>query len=178
MRLIQLAELLKAELKGDAHEHNITGVASAKSATAESIVFAQDAATFSEALDSSSAAVIVPVAMGEDANVIKPLLLVKNPRLAFARAAQLLDTQEAHPTIHPTAVIDGSALLARRVSVGPQAVIEAEAKIGEGSSIAAGAFVGRGVVIGRDCRIYPRVVIYPETELEVAAVVRGVLRRY
>jgi UDP-3-O-[3-hydroxymyristoyl] glucosamine N-acyltransferase len=165
MRLVQLAELLKAELKGDAHEHDITGVASAKSATPDCIVFAQDAATFSEALDSSSAAVIVPVAMGEDANVLKPLLLVKNPRLAFARAAQLLRTDDAHPVIHPTAVIDGSVLLARRVNVGPHVVIETEAKIGEGSSIGAGAFVGRGVVIGRDCRIYPRVVIYPETEL-------------
>jgi UDP-3-O-[3-hydroxymyristoyl] glucosamine N-acyltransferase len=165
MRLIQLAELLKAELKGNTHEQDVTGVASAKSATPNSIVFAQDAGTFSDALGSSAAAVIVPIAMGEDANVLKPLLLVKNPRLAFARAAQLLHAEDAHPVIHPTAVIDGSALLARRVSVGPHTVVEAEAKIGEGSSIAAGVFVGRGVVIGRDCHIYPRAVIYPGTEL-------------
>jgi len=165
MRLIQLAELLKAVLKGDAHEHEVSCVASAKSATPDAIVFAQDATAFSEALGSAAAAVIVPVAMGEDATVLKPLLLVKHPRLAFARAAQLLRTEDSNPVIHPTAVIDGSALLARRVSVGPHAVIESDAKIGEGSSIDAGAVIGRGVVIGRDCHIYPRAIIYPGTEL-------------
>src|SRR5271156_1889936 len=142
MRLIQLAELLKADFKGDTPENEISRVSSAKSATTDSIVFAQDASTFLEALDSAAAAVIVPTTMGEDANVIKPLLLVRNPRLAFARAAQLLRTEEAHPTIHPTAAINGSALLGRRVSVGSHAVIEAEAKIGESSSIGAGAVVG------------------------------------
>jgi len=165
MRLIQLAELLHAELKGDAAEQEVSRVASAKSATSESIVFAQDAATFYEALNSDAAAVIVPTPMGEDADVLKPLLLVKNPRLAFARASQLLHSDEARPATHPTAVIDGSALLARRVSVGPYAVIESGAKIGEGSSIGAGAVIGRGVVIGRDCHIYPRAVIYPCVEL-------------
>src|SRR6516225_1363860 len=111
MRLVQLAELLHAELRGEtaeqAREQDVTGVGSAKSATPNSIVFAQDAATFSDALGSDAAAVIVPAAMGEDANVLKPLLLVKNPRLAFARAAQLLHTEDAHASIHPTAVIDG-----------------------------------------------------------------------
>jgi UDP-3-O-[3-hydroxymyristoyl] glucosamine N-acyltransferase len=165
MRLIQLAELLKAELKGDTPEHEISAVASAKSATTASVVFAEDADTLMDALGSAAAAVIVSHRFGEDTTVLKPLLLVKDPRLAFARAAQLLRPEGSHLTIHPAAIIDGSASLARRVGVGPHAVIEAEAKIGEGSSIAAGAFVGRGVVIGRNCRIYPRVVIYPGTEL-------------
>lgn len=173
MRLIQLAELLKADLKGDTPEQDISRVGSAKSATEDTIVFAQDAATFLEALGSAAAAVIVPTPMGHDANVLKPLLLVRNPRLAFARAAQLLRTEEAHPAIHPTAVIDGSALLNRRVSVGPYAVIEPEAKIGEGSSIGVGAVIGRGVVIGRNCRIHPRAVLYPCVELGDGVIVHA-----
>jgi UDP-3-O-[3-hydroxymyristoyl] glucosamine N-acyltransferase len=173
MRLIQLAELLKAELKGDAPEQDISGVASAKSATDALVVFAEDANTLMDALGSAAAAVIVPHQLGKDANVLKPLLLIKNPRLAFARAAHLLRPEESHPTIHPTAIIDGSAVLARRVGVGPHAVIEAEAKIGEGSSIGAGAVIGRGVVIGGSCRIYPRVIIYPGTELGDGVVVHA-----
>ena len=165
MRLIQLAELLKADLKGDAPEQESPVSAARKAPPQTSIVFAQDAATFLEALGSAAAAVIVPTAMGEDANVLKPLLLVRNPRFAFARAAQLLRTDDAHASIHPTAVIDGSVVMARRISVGPYAVIEPEAKIGEGSTIGAGAVIGRGVVIGRDCRIHPRAVLYPCVEL-------------
>jgi len=165
MRLIQLAELLKADLKGDSPELEVSFVSSARSATESSLVFAEDAATLMQALDSGAAAIIVPHRLGEDTTVLKPLLLVKNPRLAFARAAQLLRPAESHPAIHPTAIIDGSATLGRRVGVGPYAVVEADAKIGEGSSIGAGAVIGRAVVIGRECRIYPRVVIYPGTEL-------------
>ena len=173
MRLIQLAELLKAELKGDKSEVEVSGVASVNTATAESVVFAENADTLMDALGSAAAAVIVPHQLRKDADVLKPLLLVGNSRLAFARAAQLLRTEEAHPAIHPTAAIDGSAALGRRVGVGPYAVIEAEAKIGEGSSIGAGAVVGRGVVMGRNCRIYPRVVIYPGTELGDRVVVHA-----
>ncbi|HTD55560.1 MAG TPA: UDP-3-O-(3-hydroxymyristoyl)glucosamine N-acyltransferase [Silvibacterium sp.] len=165
MRLIQLAELLKADLKGDSPELEVSFVSSARSATESSLVFAEDAATLMQALDSGAAAIIVPHRLGEDATVLKPLLLVKNPRLAFARAARLLRPAESHPAIHPTAIIDRSATLGRRVGVGPYAVVEADAKIGEGSSIGAGAVIGPAVVIGRECRIYPRVVIYPGTEL-------------
>ena len=173
MRLIQLAELLKADLKGDAPEREVSGVSSAKSATESSVAFAEDAATLICALDSAAAAVIVPHLLGEDATVLKPLLLVKNPRLAFAHAAQLLRPDESHAAIHSTAIIDGSATLGRRVGVGPYAVIEADAKIGEGSSIGPGAVIGRSVAIGRECRIYPRVVIYPGVELGERVVVHA-----
>ena len=56
--------------------------------------------------------------MGEDAwNVIKPLLLVKQEsRLAFARAAQLLCTEEAHPPSTPPPSSTAAArFLGRRV---------------------------------------------------------------
>ena len=173
MRLVQLAELLKAELKGDAPELEVFGVASAKSATEASVVFAEDADTLMAALGSPAAVVIVPRHMGEDADVLKPLLLVKQPRLAFARAAQLLRSEESQPSIHPTAIVDGSAVLGRRVGVGPYAVIEAEARIGEGTSIGAGTVIGPTVAIGRNCRIYPRVVIYSGTELGNSVVVHA-----
>ncbi|MBV8630833.1 MAG: UDP-3-O-(3-hydroxymyristoyl)glucosamine N-acyltransferase [Silvibacterium sp.] len=177
MRLVQLAELLKGELRGEkldeAKELDVYGVSSAKRATESSVVFAEDAEALMDALGSGAAAVIVSRGLGEDANVLKPLLLVKNPRLAFARAAHLLRGGESRPVIHPTAIIDGSAVLGRRVGVGPYAVIEAEAKVGEGSLIGAGAVIGHGVVVGRDCRIYPRVVIYAGTELGDRVVVHA-----
>lgn len=173
MRLVQLAELLKADLKGDASEHEVSRVGSAKKAAPDTVLFAEDAATLMDALGSDAAAVIVSHRLGEDATVLKPLLLVRNARLAFARAAQLLRIEDPHPTIHPTALIDGSAVLGRRVGVGPYAAIEAEARIGEASSIGAGAFIGHGVVMGRECRIYPRVVIYPGTELGDRVVVHA-----
>ncbi len=165
MRLIQLAELLHAELRGGAGEYEISGVGSAKGATAETVVFAEDAAALTEAMKSEAAVVIVTEQMGKDADFVKPVLLVKHPKLAFARAAQLLRPPDAHTGIHPTAVIADSALMGRRVSVGPYAVIEADARVGDGSVIGAGAFIAQGVIIGSECRIYPRVVLYSCVEL-------------
>jgi UDP-3-O-[3-hydroxymyristoyl] glucosamine N-acyltransferase len=165
MRLVQLAELMHAELRGEAHEFEVSGVGSAKSATAETVVFAEDATALTEAMKSEAGAVIVAEQMGKDADFVKPVLLVKHPKLAFARAAQLLRPPDPHTGIHPTAVIDGSVVMGRHVSVGPYVVIEASARVGDGSVIGAGTSVGRGVVIGTECRIYPRVVLYSGVEL-------------
>jgi UDP-3-O-[3-hydroxymyristoyl] glucosamine N-acyltransferase len=169
MRLVQLAELLHAELRGEgldeAKERQISGVSDAKNATAETVVFAEDASALNEALTSSAVAVIVSEQMAKDAVFVKPVLAVKHPRLTFARAAKLLKTEDSRSGIHPTAVVDGSVLVGRHVAVGAHAVIEADAKIGDGSTIGAGAVVGRGVVVGDECRIYPRVVLYSGVEL-------------
>jgi UDP-3-O-[3-hydroxymyristoyl] glucosamine N-acyltransferase len=181
MRLVQLAELLDAKLRGpgldeaphELKEREVSGVASVKSATADTVVFAQDAGTLLEALGSAAAAVIASEKMAQDGEFVKPVLAVKNPRLAFARAAQLLRSDDARGGVHPTAMIDGSVVMGRRVSVDAYAVIEADAKIGDGSAIGAGAVVGRGVVIGSKCRIYPRVVIYPGVELGDRVVVHA-----
>jgi len=173
MRLVQLAELLHAELRGGAQELEVSGVGSAKGATAETVVFAEDAAALTEAMKSEAAAVIVTEQMGKDADFVKPVLLVKHPKLAFARAAQLLRPPDTHRGIHSTAVIDDSAVMGRHVSVGAQAVIEAGARIGDGSVIGAGAVIGRDVVVGAECRIYPRVVIYSGVELSDGVIVHA-----
>ena len=63
MRLVQLAELLKGELRGEkldeAKELDVYGVSSAKRATESSVVFAEDAEALMDALGSGAAAVIV-----------------------------------------------------------------------------------------------------------------------
>ena len=165
MRLVQLAELLQAELKGEAHECEISSVSGAKGATAESVVFAEDDAALASALASEAGAVILSRKLEPSAKTAKPLLIAQQPRLAFARAARVLKADEIEAEIHPTALVEGSVVLGRRVTVGAYAVVESGAKIGDGSSIGAGAIIGSGVVIGQQCRIYPRVVIYPGVDL-------------
>jgi UDP-3-O-[3-hydroxymyristoyl] glucosamine N-acyltransferase len=173
MRLFQLSELLQAELRCGAQELEVSGVGSAKNATAETVVFAEDATALTEAMKSEAAAVIVSEQMGGDADFVKPVLLVKHPKLAFARAAQLLRPPDTHTGIHPTAVIDDSVVMGRHVSVGAYAVIEAAGKIGDGSVIGAGAVIGRSVVVGGECRIYPRVVLYSGVELGDGVIVHA-----
>ena len=172
MRLIQLAELLGAELHHPI-EIEITGVASIGTATGTELVFVEEAALLTEAMASQAAAVIVPPQLIDAGEAAKPLLIARQPKLAFARAARLLRPEMEDANIHPTAQIDTSTILGRRVSVGACAVIEAGAKIGEGTVIGAGAVIGAGVSIGRSSRIYPRVVIYPGVEIGERAVIHA-----
>ncbi|MGH9587302.1 MAG: UDP-3-O-(3-hydroxymyristoyl)glucosamine N-acyltransferase [Acidobacteriaceae bacterium] len=166
MRLIQLAELLKADLRGADPEREVTGVASIAGARGSDVVFAEDASVLRDALSSNAGAIIVSAkvnaASGDSG---KALLVVSRPKLAFARAAKLLCATEVEAEIHPTAQIAADVVRGRHISVGAYAVIEAGAHLGDESVVGAGAVIGRDVKLGRECRIYPRVVIYPGAEL-------------
>jgi UDP-3-O-[3-hydroxymyristoyl] glucosamine N-acyltransferase len=61
--------------------------------------------------------------------------------------------------------VDSSALLEEGVSIGPHVVIERDVVIGRDTTIDAGAVIGAGAGIGSGCHIYPRVVLYPGTDL-------------
>lgn len=173
MRIVQLAELLKAEMQGST-EIEIVAVAAIGSATASDLVFVEDASKLNDALSSSAGAVIVSTKLVAAAkNSSKTLLLVSRPKLAFARAAKLLSVAEVEAEIHPTATIAPDVVRGRRVSIGAYATIEAGAHLGDETIIGAGAVIGRGVTLGRQCRIYPRVVIYPGTELGERVIVHA-----
>jgi UDP-3-O-[3-hydroxymyristoyl] glucosamine N-acyltransferase len=174
-RLIQLAELLEAELRMPPAEPmpEITGVAGARTAANGDLVFAEDESALAEALASHAAAVIVAGKIAPERAITKPLLVVKQPRLAFALAARELRPAPPHTGVHSTALLDGSVVQGRRISIGAYAVIETGARIGDDTTIGAGAIIGAGVTIGRQCRIHPRVVIYPGVELGDRVVVHA-----
>lgn len=175
-RFIQLAEELRGELRfasPDQAGAEVKGVASARTACATDLVFAEDAAAFAEALASKAAGVIIAEKIAPPHDPGKPLLISKHPRLAFARAARMLRDRPPVAGVHPTAVIDVSAVQGRRISVGAYAVIEAGAKLGDDAVIGAGAVIGANVSIGRECRIFPRVVIYSGVQIGDRVVVHA-----
>ena len=58
------------------------------------------------------------------------------------------------PEIHPSALVDPSAKLARDVRVGPGCVIGPKAEIGEGTWLGAHVVIDGRIRIGRDNRIF------------------------
>lgn len=162
--LSQLAERLGAAVDGGSADLAITGVSGISGAGPGCLVFAEDEESFAAALASSATAVLVsPLVAGAGGG--KAVLRVRQPRLAFARAAVWLRGELPAPSIHPSAVIANGVHLAANVSVGAYACIDEGAALGEATSIGSGAAIGAGVRIGSHCRIYPRVVIYPGTTL-------------
>lgn len=81
-------------------------------------------------------------------------IVTKEPYAGWARVAALFHPSPVvSPGIHPSAVVDDTAVVHPGASIGPLCVIEAGAEIGPGCSIGPAAVIGSGVVLGPDCRI-------------------------
>jgi UDP-3-O-[3-hydroxymyristoyl] glucosamine N-acyltransferase len=138
----QLAALVDGQLKGRP-DIVLQAVASLKSAGPSDLTYAEE--KFHAEAKSSRAGCIL-VQSGEFPN--QTVILVRNPKLAFAKAAAVLyDTGSKETYVHPTAVL------------------EAGVRVGKGSSIGAGCTIGENVTIGDRCTLYPRVTIYPNVEI-------------
>lgn len=160
----EVADFVQARLVGDGSVR-LRGIASVASASAGDLVFIEDEKNLASVMQSKASAVITGEFAAGKAGA-KPLLIHSQPRLGFARAAQLFKTApESNPGVHPSAVVNGSARLANGVSVAERAVIGAGAHIGEGTRIGAGSVIGTNAIIGRDSEIYPNVTIYPGVRL-------------
>jgi UDP-3-O-[3-hydroxymyristoyl] glucosamine N-acyltransferase len=164
MKLRDLIEALGGNLVAGDPERQVEGVYSVEMAGVFELVFAEDAASAAKAL-ASHAGVIVLRKAPADPPQGKCVVEADQPRLWFARAAQLLKPELPATGVHPTAVIGEGAELGENVTVGPCAVVGENTQIGAGTRIEAGAIIGEGVRIGENCRIYPRAVLYPGTTL-------------
>ena len=163
-RLSEIAGAVGARVIGD-ERIEISGVASIASAKGSDLVFVEDEKHLASALESKAAAVIAGT-FAENNNSSKPLLIVANPRLAFARAARLLHGHDRPAAgIHPAAMVHPSADLGEGVAVDARAVVHEDVVVGERSWIGAGCVIGKAAIIGDDCEIYPNVTIYPGSRI-------------
>ena len=144
---VNAASNLPSALTGNLSE--LVRVSSLADATSDSIVFAIDAKTLNQALDSSAGVILANRdAAGNNESIADVRVLwVSDARYSFAKAAERLKNELRTAGIHPSAVIANSALIAPRTSVGAHVVI------------------GEGVRIGQDCTILPNATIYEGTVL-------------
>jgi UDP-3-O-[3-hydroxymyristoyl] glucosamine N-acyltransferase len=142
--------------------YEILRVSSIEAATPVALVFATDASTLSAALYSPAGAILTRAALISSlsaTSALDPLdprlLLVEDPRYAFALAARYLRSREEAGAesggelrrIHPTAVLGEGVQVGRGASIGPHTVL------------------GDGVILGVDCTILANVTIYSGTIL-------------
>ena len=95
-------------------------------------MFIENELLLGEALSSGAGAVLVPFSVGPG-NYAKPLLRVKHPKLAFARAARLLANRRP-VEIHPSAII-GHALIGEETAIGAGCVLADNVSIGTGCTL-------------------------------------------
>jgi UDP-3-O-[3-hydroxymyristoyl] glucosamine N-acyltransferase len=140
MKLGELASRLGAELRGDA-ELDVTGVKGIEEAGPTEVTFVANLKYSGLARKTQAAAVLVDPDFQE---IDTATLRIQNPYLAFARALGFFYQPPAYaPGIHPTAVIDPTAVIGEGAHIGPYVV------------------VGPGVRLGAHATLLPHVVLYP-----------------
>jgi UDP-3-O-[3-hydroxymyristoyl] glucosamine N-acyltransferase len=160
----EVADFVQARVLGD-DTVPLTGISSVQSATPGDLIFVDDEKNLRAALESRASAMIVGDFAARKPTP-KPLLLATQPRLAFARAAQLLYPRpEPKPGIHPSAIVHPSARLANGVTLEERVVIGEGVHIGNGTRIGAGSVIAAKANVGRNCDLYPNVTLYPGVRL-------------
>ena len=151
----ELSSLLDAELKGDPGLH-VSGIGALDSATEEQLSFLVGSRYSHLAPGCKAAALIVS---DEFRELEGNLLIVRDPYLASAKAAQLFFADSGEKGIHDSAFIGEGVLFGEEVSVGPRAYIGDKTEVGARTRIGAGAHIGKEARIGAGCLIHPRVCI-------------------
>lgn len=171
--LQDLAARINARLVGDP-QTTVSGVANIQRASGRDLVFCENEKFLGDALASPAAAVVVGEFAAEASDAPKPLLIVKQPRLAFAIAArQLRSGRRPGGIVHPTAVVPPTVIFGADVIVGAYVVIGEHVTVGDRVCLGAGVCIGSHVTIGSDCEIHSRVTIYHGTTIGNWAVVHA-----
>jgi UDP-3-O-[3-hydroxymyristoyl] glucosamine N-acyltransferase len=154
MKISELAERTGARVEGLTDDIEITGAAGLDDATEGQVTFLANP-RYTPRVNSTRASAIY---LSEEAQTDRQIaiLRVKDPYLAYTRALRIFNPEAGvEPFVHPAAVIDPSARVAKRVAIGACVVI------------------GRNAFIGDDVRIYPNVTIYDDVTIGRGSVIHS-----
>ncbi len=163
MKLRDIAILLKAELVGDP-ERDIVRVAKIEEAVEGDLTFLANPKYARYLGETRASAVIVGKTIvlppGRSAAELA-LLRVDDPYASFVHAVVAFHPPgpPVQPGIHPSAVIDKTAVVGDGARIAPAAVVGPGCRIGDRSMLGPGVVLGDGVSVGRDCILYANVVV-------------------
>ncbi|HYA88808.1 MAG TPA: UDP-3-O-(3-hydroxymyristoyl)glucosamine N-acyltransferase [Nitrospirota bacterium] len=162
MKLKDLADKLNAELEGPG-DIEISGAAGVNNAGAGHITFIAGIDNIRQLEQSGASAAFAPL---DTPKLQLPLLRVKNPRLAFARAIELLHLKPSRSIgISDKAIIGQHSVIGVESSIHPFVFIGDDATIGDRVTLYPGVYIGKGANVGDDCIIYPNVYIGYEVRI-------------
>lgn len=109
---------------------------------------------------------VLPTSAAPSSPLPCAVVLVDDPRLAFARLSALFSRAEwPPPGRHPSAAVAPDAVLADDVSLATGVVVGAGVRVAEGCAIGANSVIGAGATLGPGCRLHPGVTLYPGVTL-------------
>lgn len=178
MSRITLADVIAA-LGGDlvgASDIDIMRLGPLEGADSGTLSFLSNVRYQSQLQSTAAACVIVAPAFAEAASARGAAIVTPDPYLYFARLTQWWAARvrpQAMPRIHPSAVIDSSAVLGEGVDVGALAVIEAGVTVGAGARIGPHCVIERDSQIGAGTRLAARVTVGFDSRIGARCIIHG-----
>ena len=151
-------------------------------AQAGQLSFLESGNALAAALAASQAGALLLPAKGEEAAALQAQasaagmawIALRDPRLGFAEALDALyPRQPKPPGIHPSAVVDPSAVVGMGSHVGAFCVIGAAVQIGAGCTIHPQVVIYDDVQIGEGCELHAGAVLHPGSRLGRGCVVHS-----
>ena len=159
--LKELSDLVGGEISGE--NVFIKGIAKVEEAKEGEITFAVSGRFLKKAEQSKASAVIVPLEVKE---FNKPIIRVKNPRLAFAQLLEFFTPQRFRFLgVHTTAIIGKNVKIGQRVTIGSYSVVEDGVILGDDVYLSSFTYLGRGVSVGKGSFLHPRVTVLDGTSI-------------
>ncbi len=158
----EIARQVEGDVIGDGAVR-IRGVASIEEAQEGNLVLAENSSYFKRA-EASSASCILARKGAEPSR--KGLILVENPKAAFARVLWMYHPPKKVPAgVHPSAVIGEGVAIGTQVAIGPFVAIGNRVKIGDRVVIGPACVIGDECVIGEDSLFHSHVTLYDGTRV-------------
>ena len=163
--LSEIAEKIEGKVKGNP-DVVISGVAGLEEASEGDISFLANPKYLNRLHTTKAAAVIIAQSNGHVPDK-QNFLVVDNPYMSFLRTVELFYPQglDFAPEIHPTAVVDPTAVVGEGVYIGPLAAVAAHARIGNHVVLQARCYVGEYSVIGDGGRLMPGATVLDHVQV-------------
>src|SRR5215510_12594493 len=151
-----LAAQVQGRLLGD-DSIEIARVASLDEARNGEIAYVEEEKFFAAATNRHTSCLLVPIGAAINS---KCRIEVANPKLAFARIAEILHPpKQRAPEIHSSAVLARDAQLGRDIFIGAFVCVGEGSTVGDRTQIRDDAKIGDHVTVGADCVIHPNVFL-------------------
>ena len=162
IKLSELAKMTNTRLYGD--DCLIDNVADINHAKNGQLAFIYNPKYLDAIQKTAASAIILKEEWLEQCD--KPALIADNTRLAFVKAARILNPEKLHKSgVSETAVVADDAIVPDSVYLGHHVVINAGVKLGENVQIRSGSVISYDVSIGSNTIIHPNVVIEHSSQI-------------
>ena len=156
----ELGLLFGATVEGD-ETVEITTLARIEDAPPGSLTFLHNLKYAPFLYESRASAVLTPADFKPERPVGATLIRVADPYMAFyILLKQFHDEKLPAPGISEQAVVHPTVQIGKNVYIGPYAVVEAGAVLGDGVKVYAFAYIGQNVCLGTDTIVHPHAVIH------------------